>query len=656
MNINKLELYNFASFFDKHEIEFNSKPEKPVTIIIGGGGFGKTSIFDAINWSLYGEKYEPVLKREKEKTIEDYANETALGIARENNHGVEISCSLFFEHESKQYRIHRAVVVIQDQGKHKSRISDRTSSLYEIMKTGNFSEIKHIDSFMDEILPSNVRDYFLFNGDRINELSLPGSSEAIRDGVYRVVDLELLQKGIEHLAQVAKTFRAKAKRASTGEMENIEEEYSQHHQDLEDLKFNLNNKLEEKRSIEDLLEILENKLRELEVTVDLQKRRDTLKIKLDSTSDKYKSTLVLIKDTAAIAALNLAMAPLEKLEEKLKEKKGKGEIPSSISENLLEEIIEIRRCICGTEFEDGDNQYEELKRKLNEEKIKKGKGENLLDLFFEIRNAKGDIKSAKLDLVLLGKDRAKYDQEIIEIDKELKEILDKLKNIPEENISGLVNNFTEGTKDLERTKRRIFDIKKSISDKDIQIKQLQIKREQMGQQQEKVRKFQLRDKLAQDSAEELEKIFEKFAEDSRKEIEIYTREEFEKFIPSANALKVGISPEFHYDVVDQNGNPALQQLSMGQKQALSLAYITSISRVSEKNPPLVIDMPFGRLDGDVQVNIAKGLPELSSQVILMLLPNTEWNEKTKPHLKSKASAIYELAFDKKNRQTTIKEL
>jgi len=92
----------------------------------------------------------------------------------------------------------------------------------------------------------------------------------------------------------------------------------------------------------------------------------------------------------------------------------------------------------------------------------------------------------------------------------------------------------------------------------------------------------LRDDLAQQSADELARIFKQFIDESREEIQSLTREEFVRFIPTVSNLNVAISPEFHYDVRDQYGRPALQQLSNGQRQALSLAYITAISRVSEK--------------------------------------------------------------------------
>jgi len=64
MKFEKLALENFSSYRGKHQIEFHTSTDKPVTIIVGGNGKGKTSIFDAINWALYGTLYESILEKE----------------------------------------------------------------------------------------------------------------------------------------------------------------------------------------------------------------------------------------------------------------------------------------------------------------------------------------------------------------------------------------------------------------------------------------------------------------------------------------------------------------------------------------------------------------------------------------------------------------
>lgn len=653
MKFEKLIIENFSSYHGKHTIEFHTSAEKPVAIVVGGSGYGKTSIFDAINWALYGSQYELALKEEHEKNIADYVNETAVKNVARAGDAVEMACTLFFEHEGKHYRIQQAIAAKQN--KEKMEVTDRTNVLYEISLSGNHQEIGHVDLFLNEILPSNVRDYFLFNGDRINKLALPGSSKEIRDGIYRVVDLELLQNGVDHLKDAARKFRRNTKDSSRGEMAEIETQFSAAHDALEELTRKKISLSEDKIALEAQIETIDNKLRGLQSTIDLQKKRDRLQENHKTKEAELKQVVVDLRSVAAIASTGIVLADIQKLEHALGEKRNKGEIPSSISENLLRDIIEIGKCICGTEFKPNDKTYKELTKRLKQEVEKQSRGQDLMELYFELRSTSTQIKEAKSKLLGLEKRRAGLDKTIAELHKQLEEILQKLVDTPDEDISNLATNFRKLNEDLTDIKLDTQLVQSKIREKEELIQKLKNKRDEFGLQQEQVRKQQLRDNLAQSSAEELGRIFEKFAEDSRHDVEKLTREEFQKFIPTARALSVGIDSEFHYDVKDQNGNPALQQLSNGQKQALSLAYITSISRVSEKNPPLVIDMPFGRLDKDVQDNIASRLPELASQVILLMLPGSEWNDHTKSILKIRTSDVYLLEFDEKNRQTNVQK-
>ena len=653
MKFEKLILENFSSYYGKHTIEFHTSNEKPVAIVVGGSGYGKTSIFDAINWSLYGHQYEFVLEEQHEKSIADYVNERAVKEAAKAGNTIEMACTLYFEHEGKHYRIQQAIAAKQNNDK--VEVKDRTSALYEFTPTGNYKDIDHVDLFLNEILPSNVRDYFLFNGDRINKLALPGSSREIRDGIYRVVDLELLQNGMEHLKDAARKFRRNTKESSKGEMAEIETQFSGAHDALEELIRKRNTLNEDRIALEARIDTIDNKLRSSESTIELHNKRDRLSEKYESKESELKQVIVNLRSVAAIASTGIVLDEVRKLEKVLGEKRTKGEIPSSISENLLKDIIEIGKCICGTEFKTNDKVHKELNKRLKQEIEKQSKGQDLMELYFELRSTTTTIKEAQSRLVQLEKQRISLEKIIIETHKQLEETLQKLVDTSDEDVSSLATTFRQLNDELINIRLNIQSIQTKIKEKEDQIQVLKNKREEFGQKQEQVRKQQLRDNLAQNAADELERIFEKFAESSRREVEKLTRDEFQKFIPTARALSVGIDSEFHYDVKDQNGNLALQQLSNGQKQALSLAYITSISRVSEKNPPLVIDMPFGRLDKEVQDNIAGRLPELASQVILLMLPGSEWNDHTKSILKSRTSDIYLLEFDEKKRQTNMQK-
>jgi len=408
-------------------------------------------------------------------------------------------------------------------------------------------------------------------------------------------------------------------------------------------------------ALENNIEIVEAKLREMSEVKDLQAKRDALKREYDIELKNFNKITSDLRNATSIAIMDIILPTLLDLRDELNNKRSKGEIPSKISESLLKDILELRKCICGTEFEEGDSIYQELTRRLENEVNKRDQGNDLLELYFELNSTIDEIERSKNQVINLELERTKIDQKIKEINRELNFIMEKLKDKPEEEIKQLVNKLEEYRQSHDNIILDINDNKHYKDKVESEIRKLQVKREEQGKIQDNVRQFQLRDDLAQQSADELARIFKQFIDESREEIQSLTREEFVRFIPTVSNLNVAISPEFHYDVRDQYGRPALQQLSNGQRQALSLAYITAISRVSEKNPPLVIDMPFGRLDEDVQENIAERLPNLASQVILLMLPGAEWNDKTREILYQKTADIYNLDFDPENRQSSIRK-
>ena len=155
MKFINITLYNFSSFYKQHSIEFHTKTEYPVSIIVGGSGFGKTSIFDAINWALYGKEYENILRIQYQKDILDYVNETALKEALPENKAVEMSSTLLFEHEEKRYRVQQAICVRNNNGR--LYITDRTTNLYDIHSNGNWTEISFIAFKKDSINEISVQ-------------------------------------------------------------------------------------------------------------------------------------------------------------------------------------------------------------------------------------------------------------------------------------------------------------------------------------------------------------------------------------------------------------------------------------------------------------------------------------------------------------------
>ena len=659
MKFIKLEVTNFACYYDTHEINLETDKDKNVIIIIGSNGFGKTTLFNAINWALYGEEYEKELRDNRNREITDYINEIALSEALLENATADFNCTLYFEHDNKNYYISQYIElepIKKDDGSIGSKKRFRNTELYEIISEGDHKPIEHYKLLLDSILPNNVRDYFLFDGDRISALASPGSSQEVRDAIYRVVDLELLTNAAEHLNELSKEYAREAKRESKGELKDIEEKYLKERENYDKKKKEENDIKEELFSINRQIGTLESELKNIPDTSELQIKRNKLKNEVNNLTQHKNNCFIEIRKYSYLAGLSFASDECIDLLNELNSKREKGEIPRNISKTLLEDMLKIGECfICKEKIIKGNNLYKCINERLEHESKKKS-NEQLLEYFFGIQDLSDNISNSKNSLSISDKKISDIDGNIKDLNLEIDQIDKDLKGIPKSDITGITNKLKELRDDLISNTRKSTTVHSYLKDLEGKIAELEKERNELSKKQSKVAELQLREKLARDSADEITKIYDVFAEDSRKSVEELTIEEFKKFVKSVAEYSVLLSNEYELEILDSNGNRALQRLSMGQSQCLSLAFITAIFRVSEKNPPLVIDMPFGRLDETVHGIISKRLPEITSQLILFLLPNTEWNEKTKKNLKSKAKFIYELDFDKTYRKTKIIKL
>jgi DNA sulfur modification protein DndD len=659
MKFERLEIFNFASYYGEHAINLTCTEEKPVLIFLGGTGYGKTSIFDALNWSLYGTDYEadlPQLRRGR--NILDYVNETALSVAEQNKKHVEMSCTLYFKHEGTPYYINQSLAAKPTRNKDGALVAsqtDRMSALYEIDGGGNHRKKEYNTIFLDEILPSNVKDYFLFDGDRIYNLTKPESSQEVRDAIYRVVDLELLQNAQTHLDQVATEYRRKAKREAKGQLGDVEAKYEAEHKRLAQLKAELHELRAEKQKIETQLNTIEAKLENLPDTSELQGRRSELDREQNRVQTEIDRAKALVRGLASTGGLKLANQPALTLITELDSRRQRGEIPKTVSQTLLKDLLKLKKCLCGTEFEENDQIYQALMNRLNAEQNKSGH-QDLLNLLMSLKTASELISQADTQLREQEVELNRQIDYLKELGKAIDQVDAELEKLPKEDIAFLTKEARERRQAQVATEGKIQRTLSRIEDCDRKIKDYEKQRKELSKQQDKVKSLQLREHLADQAAKEIEKIYDVFAENSRKSVEKLTIQEFQHFVKSSSSYTVALSENYELVVLDSNGNRALQRLSMGQSQCLSLAFITAISRVSEKNPPLAIDMPFGRLDQHVHRDVSARLPELTSQLLLFLIPGVEWNDMTRSNLEHRASHIYQLEFSEDQRQTTIDEL
>lgn len=161
--------------------------------------------------------------------------------------------------------------------------------------------------------------------------------------------------------------------------------------------------------------------------------------------------------------------------------------------------------------------------------------------------------------------------------------------------------------------------------------------------------------LAQRSADAIGQIYQTFADDMRLRIEAKTKEIFKLLAWKGDHFEdVRLSPEYNLEIIDRYGLPARPELSAGERQVLSLSFITAMSRISEEEAPLVMDTPFGRLSSQHRNSITQHLPELADQLVLFVT-DEELREQARANLEPRIGAEYRLCFDPHTSCTTIEE-
>jgi len=365
MILTRMILENFRQFKGRQEIVFAeggaAKNSQCITVLYGENGRGKTGIYRALMFGLYGET--KLSQDEQIKASElSLVNRHLLEASPEKE--IQTVIEIEFTHNGSRYHIRRSLQgmkkkngeVLEQFGEALLRIQDADGN------TKSYQEPQEILRQINAILDSRVREYFLFDGEKIERLTKANSEQRkeVSAGIRNLLNIDDLEKSISAAEKLCRELDQEVRRKSSGELQKVILEINESEDlvkslrvDLETIEGELHKLRREKRDIDEQLDKYDAIRGLVEERKVVEQRRDDLLAKLSALESDCRQKTPKI-------GFAIIQATLMDVFKDLDDKRTKGVIPPVFRSDFIQKLLVDRVCICGRSLDEGTEPFLKL--------------------------------------------------------------------------------------------------------------------------------------------------------------------------------------------------------------------------------------------------------------------------------------------------------
>jgi len=635
MRIDKIILKNYRQF-NNVEILFNKNGNQDLHVIIGKNGTGKTNILNSINWCLYQD--EPHLSKDSQilpvvnlKTIKETNNNQLQKVIIEIWLTTENNQTMVFRRNGL-YRLY----------KDENKVIQQTNNL-EIEYTDEDGDTKFLegddaDSFVDRVLPRRIREFFFFDGERLDKYFKEASSQNIRHAIFDIAQIDLLEKIEKRLKSLSRELESDAGRLNP-EIDNIRKELEKYEKMYEDTTIEIDNYNEQIKIAKEKIKELTNLLSGVPDIEDLEKKREILKTKIKEKKD-FKKRKAIEKQNLLFenGTKLLVWDCLKNIIQIIKEKKDNKELPPTHDKKLIENTIKNKICaLCGQEIK-GD--FEKVLTNLvNKTNIMSPEiAADLLYMDGILNNFEDRVKKFYKNIKEITEELESYEKEIMQLEKDLDRIEKELSGYDIEKILTWHNErkHFETTLDINNQKLAISMLKKETSRKNKE--KLEMKLEDELKKEKKLKELRIYLDFCKKAYEIINKTKQNIMIQTKEEIMLETKKIFFQLLWKKETFKdIIIDDEYNINLIHSMGYECLGSISAAERELLALSFTLALHKISGFNFPILIDTPVARVSDEQRKNFGNVLIDISKdkQVILLFTPS-EYSEEISNILDKKA--------------------
>lgn len=657
MLIQRIKINNYKTYLSL-DLDLTVDDDRPIILIGGANGGGKTTLFEAISGALYG------LKIENKEHFMELLNQGALNTAKP-----EISLQITFVGKvlgQQQKYILKRVYQLNPQGRPLESVSlNMNGNMYVYgTMTAPKDRVKaeqEINKIIKANLPQELSQYFLFDAMQSSELLKKNVfAQTIRDNFENVLGFKKylqLKRAAEKLQQEWAQQRLEAEKEA--------QEYNELCAQKDKLTADLNTCIAEqdtkykylasvevdyKRAKDGAQEAsaLNKKIQELTSKIDdIVKRAATYAEDLKAFVDNIEIDLFLPKLASNLAQeINNILHIKEQLQ-----KENTGAYPLETLKDVTNKIItylkDLSLCSESVDEEQVVSHIVAIQNSANKE-----------DPFGYLDEAEVTAlsnlvkRTGSNQFIALDRQRQELEIQLSTLDN-----LRSQKQTLEQTQAGgneyLIQNYEAAQKQIEKLKGQEATLKADIQRLEKRIHQFDVQI-----QQEPDIKF--------DTLVKLKPLFEKIADSLLKkkkaQIESEMQQQLNKLLVSykGHVAKVELSEtieQFNIKLYHTAGNEiSLNQLNAASKQIFIQVLLKVLRNLGDYNPPVMIDTVMGVLDNESRDALMEEyFPQLAEQTILLCTTSEIRTDSDYIKLEPFISKTYTLHRNVEAQNTTVEE-
>lgn len=631
---------DYRQYSGEFELDLEVVNDHHINVIEGQNGAGKSNLLNAITLCFYDDEThiddsdleaDPLVNLQRLDKLKP--GETATGYVR-----VKLG------NKKPDFIFTRGFTTAkQPDGSY----SGSTGDLQLKQRIGeDMHEIDNANAQLNQILPTGVHEYFLFDGEQLDEFFEEGYAERVKEGILDVSHIELLNESLSHLESVQSRLEKQSSEFE-GDVSEAEAEHRAEKDALQKLQLERNTaqeELEEARKRRDELDkdlrqssqedVREKQLEREGLREDLGKKQDDL----DKTKQKAGSALTTAGITIYnVDALRFSLDRLEELEQQ-------GELPPKIQDWFIDRLLERGICICGEDLNE-ETRQEKLQHLQKEvEDIEDGNIEGKIripDLLKEVDSHVQNLLDERARVEEIREERDEIQSNI----EDISAFLQQKDTIDTEDAAALEQQREEINGRIEELSHRTGKLDRDIEDQQMVVDKKKAEWEAEMEKEDQHQILLRRVQFVEEAREEVKQIRANILDQVRNETEARLEEYFNELIWKDEPYDIHLTEDYEVEVEGPTAQKKLASLSAGERQILALAFMSALSRISGFSAPIVIDTPLGRISSKPRKRIAAQLPGyLEGRQVTLMMTDEEYTDDVSAHLNSHIANEYELQY------------